>query len=72
VRKTIFFEEKYNTDISRFSSIEDVDSFIEGKTGKKLKVKKTDCNLITRSGNIFDIISYNVKNEFRRMLGIKK
>jgi len=72
MKKTIFFEEKYGTDISKFSSIKDIDSFIEKKTHKKLVVKKTDCNIITRNGNIFDIVSYNAKNEFKKMLGINK
>lgn len=72
MKKTIFFEEKYKTDISQFSSIKDVDSFIEGKTHKKLKVKKTGCNLITKNGNIFDVVAYGTKNKFRKMLGIDK
>ena len=72
MKKTIFFEEKYKTDISKFSSIKDVDSFIEGKAHKKLQVKKTGCNLITKNGNIFDVVSYDTKNKFRKMLGIDK
>lgn len=69
-RKTIFFEEKYGEDITRFRSISDVDSFIEMKRGRKLEVKQIKSNLVSNSGNLFNSIKYDVERKFRRMIGV--
>lgn len=69
-RKTIFFEEKYGVDISRFRSISDVDSFVEKELGRKLEVRPINSNIVSRSGNLFHIVKYDVQRKFRRMLGI--
>lgn len=72
VNKTIFFEKKWGEKISNFASTKDVDDFVEKKSGKKLKVKKIDSNLVSRSGNIFKIVSYKSESKFRKMLGLEK
>ena len=46
--KTIFFEKEYGVDIDNFKSTVDVDSFIESKIGRKLKVIKCDTNDINK------------------------
>lgn len=70
-RKTIFFEEMYDEDISRFRSSGDVDSFLKEKMGvQKLEIKHIETNLVSRSGNILKVIPYDVQRRFRRMLGI--
>ncbi len=69
-QKTIFFEEKYGVDIARFRSITDVDSFVEERLGRKLEVKQINSNIVSKSGNLFGIIKYDVQRKFRRMLGI--
>ena len=69
-RKTIFFEEKYGVEISQFRSISDVDSFVEKKLGRKLEVRPINSNIVSKSGNLFRIVKYDVQGKFRRMLGI--
>ncbi len=69
-RKTIFFEEKYGVDISRFRSISDVDSFVEKELGRKLEVRPINSSIVSRSGNLFPIVKYDVQRKFRRMLRI--
>jgi len=69
-QKTIFLEEKYGVDIARFRSITDVDSFVEERLGRKLEVKQINSNIVSKSGNLFGIIKYDVQRKFRRMLGI--
>ncbi|MCX6672702.1 MAG: hypothetical protein NTY37_02865 [Methanothrix sp.] len=72
VAKTIFFEKKWGEKISNFASTRDVDDFVEKKSGKKLKVKKIDSNLVSRSGNIFKVVPYKSASKFRKMLGLDK
>lgn len=70
-RKTVFFEDKWGEEISKFASTRDVDKYVEKRSGKKLEIKRIDSNLVSRSGNIFKIVPLNKKNKFRRMLGLE-
>jgi len=71
-KKTIFFEEMYGTDITQFRSTGEVDSFIEGKLGRKLETKRSSSNLVSQSGDVFPEGRYDVDHKFRRMLGLEK
>lgn len=44
--KTLFFEKKYNTNIKKFQTTEDVDNFLERKLGRKLKVIRINTNIL--------------------------
>jgi hypothetical protein len=44
--KTLFFEDYYDTSIDEFDTTEEVDQFIESKTGKKLKVVRIKTNIL--------------------------
>jgi hypothetical protein len=44
--KTLFFERKYNTNITDFQTTEDVDNFLERKLGRKLRVIHKDTNIL--------------------------
>ncbi len=46
MKKTIFFEDKYDVNIKDFDTTEEIDKFIEKKTGKKLKVIRIDTNIL--------------------------
>ena len=48
--KTVIFEEKYNTNIKNFNTVEDIDKFIEKKEGKKLEIVSS-CKLSKISFN---------------------
>jgi hypothetical protein len=51
--KTVIFEEKYNTDISNFHSTKDVDTFLEEKLGRKLRVVDIDVIPVVDHCNIY-------------------
>ncbi|MDF0592102.1 hypothetical protein P0O24_00675 [Methanotrichaceae archaeon M04Ac] len=66
--KTVFFEREYKTDISDFSTTEDVDEFLESRLGHKLKVKKFDSNVITTRGGIFEYKEYDINKAFDKSI----
>jgi hypothetical protein len=44
--KTIFFEDKYKTDISQFSTTTEIDKFMENKLGRPLRVIRIQTNIL--------------------------
>lgn len=70
--RTVIFEKKYKANMNDFHSIEDVDKFIEGKIGRKMKVTKTDSNIVDNTGNVFKIKQYDINGLIDKALNIKK
>ena len=68
-QKTVIFEKKYGADIKKFSTTEQVDEFIEGKLGRKLKVKNHEGNVVTRRGSIFPFKNYEIDKKLDKILG---
>ena len=59
--KTVIFEKKYGVNINDFSTIEEIDKFIEEKKGKKLELIKLDDRGIAHSrGNVFELRKYDI------------
>ena len=68
--KTVYFEKKYEVDISQFKSTEDVDKFLSLKIGKSLEAKGVTNGLIDKSGNIFPTRGTNIDENLNRTLKI--
>lgn len=45
-KKTIFFEDYYNTNIKNFNTTTEINDFIEEKLNKKLKIIKINTNIL--------------------------
>jgi hypothetical protein len=57
--KTVYFEETFGANIEDFNSIHEIDEFIEGKIGRKLKIKRY---------NILPIKDYDIDAEIDKRL----
>jgi hypothetical protein len=55
--KTVIFEEKYNTDISKFSSTREVDDFLEKKLGRPLRVVDVEATPVVDYHDIYTDIN---------------
>lgn len=66
--KTVIFEKKYDTDIKKYNTTEQVDSFIEGKLGKKLSVKRVETNVVSLRGSIFPLKRLDINKRFDALL----
>jgi hypothetical protein len=66
--KTIYFEEKYGVNINQFKSIEEIDSFVEGKIGRPLTVVSTASNVIDRTGNVLTVKKYDIEKMLEKAL----
>lgn len=66
--KTVIFEKKYSTDIKKYNTTEQVDSFIEDKLGRKLKVKRVDTNVVSLRGSILPLKRFDINKKFDALL----
>jgi len=57
--KSLFFEKKYKTPVSNFRTIEEIDNFIQEKTGKKLEYKRSDYLIMAKGGSVFKLTTVN-------------
>ena len=57
--KSLIFEKKYNAAIKNFKTIEEIDSFIQEKTGKKLEYKRSDNVIMAKGGSVFKLTTVN-------------
>lgn len=63
--KTVIFEEKYGVDIEDFSTTEDIESFIENKIDRKLRViRLEDHGIASSGGGIFKLQKYDIGRMF--------
>lgn len=63
--KTVIFEEKYGDRIEGFSTTENIDSFIENKIDRKLRViKLEDYDVVSSGGSIFKLQKYDIGRMF--------
>lgn len=66
--KTVVFEDKYKTEINKFSSTSQVTEFLEEKLNKRLKVVSLNQNLVSNRGNVFTICNKNIDKELDKAL----
>jgi len=66
--KTVIFEKKYGTDIKKYNTTEQVDSFIEGKLGRKLNVKRVETNVVSRRGSILPVKRFDINKRLDALL----
>ncbi|MFA6332468.1 MAG: hypothetical protein WCX22_05915 [Methanoregula sp.] len=62
MQRTVLFERHYNVDVSQFKSTDDVDRFLEERSGKKLGVVRTSGNVIEKVGNVLPVKRFEVEN----------
>lgn len=67
-KKTVIFEDKYGTDITKYNTTEQVDAFIESKLGRKLNVKRVETNVVTRRGSILPIKRRDINEKLDALL----
>lgn len=67
--RTVIFEKRYNADIKKFSTTEQVDEFIEDKLGIKLEVKALKGNVVSRRGIIFPLKHCDIDSKIDKILG---
>ncbi len=67
-KKTVIFEKKYGTDIKKYNTTEQVDSFIEDRLGRKLNVKRVETNVVTRRGSILPISRLDINKKLDALL----
>ncbi|CAD6492807.1 MAG: hypothetical protein CHKLHMKO_00348 [Candidatus Argoarchaeum ethanivorans] len=65
---TVIFEGKYNTDISKFATMEEIDNFVAEKEGKMLDIVLLGDDLITSRGDIFPLLDTDIDNAFDKAL----
>jgi len=70
---TVIFEgkiRKYNTYISKFTTMEEIDKFVAEKEGKKLDVAllEDDLDLVTSRGDIFPSLDIDIDTAFDKAL----
>jgi hypothetical protein len=61
MQRTVLFERHYNVDVSQFKSTDDVDRFLEERSGRKLGVVRTTGNVIERVGNILPVKKFDIE-----------
>lgn len=67
--ETVIFEKKYGKNINDFSTIGEIEKFIEKKEGKKLKIVKLDSHGFAHSrGSIFKFKKYNIDRIFNKAI----
>jgi hypothetical protein len=67
--ETVIFEKKYGVNINDFSTIEEIEKFIEKKEGKKLQTVKLDSYGFAHSrGSIFKLKKYNIDRMFNKAI----
>lgn len=67
-KKTVIFEDKYGTDIKKYNTTEQVDSFIESKISRKLNVKRVETNVVTRRESILPIKRSDINEKLDALL----
>jgi hypothetical protein len=67
--ETIIFEKKYGVKLSDFSTIEEIEHFIEEREGKKLQIEKLDSHGIVPSrGSIFKFKKYDIDRMYDKAI----
>ncbi len=67
--KTVIFEQKYGTDIQKFSTTEQIDEFIESRLGRELRVTPHEGHIVTKRGSIFPLKNYDIDSNLDKILG---
>jgi hypothetical protein len=67
-KKTVIFEKKYGTDIKKYNTTEQVDSFIEDRLDRKLNVKRVETNVVARRGSILPLNKLDINKKLDALL----
>lgn len=62
------FRKRFGRDPRSFRSTEEVDTFVEQKTGRKMKVRLMHPNLVTRRGFVFPTKKTHADKTFKKAL----
>jgi len=62
VQKTVLFEKHYQVDVNQFKTTDDVDRFLEERSGQKLGVVRISGNIVEQTGNILPVKHINADN----------
>ena len=62
MQRTVLFEKHYEVDVGQFKSTDEIDHFLEERSGRKLGVIRTSSNIIEMLGNILPVKKFDVDN----------
>ena len=62
LQRTVLFEKHYQVDVGEFKTTDDVDRFLEERSGRKLGVVRISGNIVEKTGNILPVKQINVDN----------
>jgi hypothetical protein len=62
LQRTVLFEKHYQVDVGEFKTTDDVDRFLEKRSGRKLGVVRISGNIVEKTGNILPVKQINVDN----------
>ena len=68
-KKTVIFEDMYGTDIKKYNTTAQIDTFIESKLGRTLNVKRVETNVVARRGSILPTKRYDINKKLDAVLG---
>lgn len=69
MNKTVFFENRYNTNIEEFLTTSKIDEFIAGREGVSLDVDIMCSDVITNRGDVFPLLSVDIEKLFDKSIG---
>ena len=69
MNKTVFFENRYNTNIEEFLTTSKIDEFIAGREGISLDVDIMCSDVITNRGDVFPLLSVDIEKLFDISIG---
>jgi hypothetical protein len=70
--QTVIFENKYKTDINKFSTTHQVTNFLENKLHRPLETVSLQQNIVSSRGNIFPITQVDINKKLDKALNFKK
>jgi hypothetical protein len=68
--KTVLFEDRYKTNISKFSSTEQITEFLEDTLGRPLEVISINQNIVTKRGNVFPIVKVDIDKKIDKAISL--
>jgi hypothetical protein len=57
--RSLIFEQKYKTPLKDFSTVEEINKYVEKKEGRKLDYKRSDNIIMAKGGSVFKINTTN-------------
>lgn len=53
--RSLIFEKKYEISVKQFNTLEQINRFVEEKTGRKLEYKRSDNLILAKGGSVFKL-----------------